>query len=65
MGFQIICSAGGAQMSRADPVAWHVTGKPESTTLHLMELCALLQMLNGANPEERLRNFACVSLFCS
>ena len=28
MGFQIISPAGGTQMSRADPVAWHVTGKP-------------------------------------
>jgi len=27
-GFQIIYPAGGAQISRADPVAWHVTGKP-------------------------------------
>ena len=27
-GFQIIYPAGGTQMSRADPVAWHVTGKP-------------------------------------
>ena len=27
-GFQIIYPAGGTQMSRADPVAWHVTGEP-------------------------------------
>ena len=27
-GFQIIYPAGGAKMSRADPVVWHVTGKP-------------------------------------
>jgi len=26
-GFQIIYPARGAQMSSADPVAWHVTGK--------------------------------------
>jgi len=26
-GFQIIYPARGAQMSRVDPVAWHVTGK--------------------------------------
>jgi hypothetical protein len=27
-GLQIIYSAGGAQMSGADPGVWHVTGKP-------------------------------------
>jgi hypothetical protein len=27
-GFQIIYPAGVAQISRADPVVWHVKGKP-------------------------------------
>ena len=27
-GFRIIYPAGGAQMSRPDPVTWHVTGEP-------------------------------------
>jgi hypothetical protein len=42
---QKLLPVGGAQMFRADTDAWHVTGKPKTTTFHLLVLCALLQMI--------------------
>ena len=64
-GFQIIQPAGGTQMSRADNVVWHVMGKPwKYDTSSVGALCIIQIMLTGANPEESLHNFACVSLFC-
>ena len=62
-GVQVIYPAGAPKCLAPTLLFGMCGGSLESTTLHLLELCALLQiMLNRATHEESLHNFALVCL---
>ena len=62
-GLQIIYPAWGAQISRGEPVVWHVTGKPwKYNASYFRALCIASNKVKWSEPWRKITKF-CLSVF--